>query len=81
MSLLKARIKKLFRIHGKGSVSFDWRVLDPISPAQYQFIVEQRIPTVVVTVKNDWSEPVTDIRIQVRLQGVSDWIRIFAQGD
>jgi len=71
-----ARVAKTFRerVFGiKGDFHIvDWNVVDPIAPAQYQFLVERQIPTLQVSVKNTWP---TDIafQLQARLQGVSDW--------
>ena len=72
-----ARFVKSFRdrvLGVKGDFSIvDWDVVHPIAPAQYQFLVEKRIPTIEMSVKNTWPASI-NFRLQARLQSVSDWI-------
>ena len=72
-----ARVVKNFRerVFGvKGEFSIvDWNVVDPIAPAQYQFLVERQIPTMKVLVKNTRRSGI-DFQLQARLQGVSGWV-------
>lgn len=64
--------ERVFGIRGDFSI-VDWDIVDPIAPAQYQFLVERRIPTMKVSVKNTWPIGI-DFQLQARLQGISDWI-------
>ena len=72
-----ARVVKTFRqrIFGvKGDLSImDWRVVNPIAPAQYQFLIERQIPTLEASIRNTWSAD-TSFQLQARLQDVSDWV-------
>jgi hypothetical protein len=64
--------QRVFGIKGYFSIT-DWNVVDPIAPAQYQFLVERKIPTLKVKAQNTWSD-VIDFQLKARLQGVSDWV-------
>ena len=64
--------KRVFGIKGDFSI-VRWNIVDPIAPAQYQFLVERQIPTMEMLVKNTWPTGL-DFQLQARLQSVSDWV-------
>jgi len=64
--------QKVFGVKGDFSI-MDWRVINPIAPAQYQFLIERQIPTLEVSIKNTWPAD-TSFQLQARLQDVSDWV-------
>ena len=66
---------RILRKKAKGDLTLEeWSVIDPIAPAQYQFLIEKKIPTLTIVVKNSWSEDIDDFRVQARLQDISDWV-------
>jgi len=73
MDFMKKAFRKLLRKKVEGSPSIEWDVINPIAPAQYQFLVEKRIPTATVTVNNPWNKPIKDFEAKIRVQDVSDW--------
>jgi hypothetical protein len=72
--------KKLFgKLFGRKSpkdanLRVELNPVNPIAPAQYEFLIERKIPTVEITIHNPYSKDITDVQVEVRLQGISDWI-------
>jgi len=57
----------------KDKITIEIRCMNPIAPAQYEYLVENQIATVEITVSNPGPRDIIDFQIQVRLQDVSDW--------
>lgn len=73
MSFISKTLRRLFGQKVEGFAPIEWKAINPIAPAQYQFLIEKRIPTATVTISNPWDKPIRDFRAQIRLQDISDW--------
>jgi|GEM_PF-4555624 len=56
------------------SIQVELNVVDPIAPAHFQYLVENKQPLATVTVTNHSKYRIISWEIRIRLQGVSDWI-------
>ncbi|MDO9098714.1 MAG: hypothetical protein Q7U60_11420 [Candidatus Methanoperedens sp.] len=56
------------------NLNIDLKSINPIAPAQYEFLIENNIPTVEISVINPWQKDIEDFQVKVRLQDVSDWV-------
>lgn len=57
----------------KEKITIDIKCMNLIAPAQYEYLVENQIATVEITINNPGTKDITDFQIQVRVQDVSDW--------
>ena len=67
-------MKKILPEKYDGFPSITWEVLDPIAPAQYQYLVEKRVPIVKIIITNPWNKAIENVQTSVRVQDISDWI-------
>jgi hypothetical protein len=74
MEFLKNQIKKIFPEKIEVFPSITWEVINPLSPAQYQYLVEKRIPIVKIIISNPWNKSIENIQASIRVQDISDWI-------
>ncbi len=58
----------------EGNLAIDLKPVNPIAPAQYEFLIENKIPTIEIFIKNPWPKDINDFHVQARLQEVSDWV-------
>lgn len=56
------------------SLSIDLRPVNLIAPAQYEFLIENNIPTVEISVINPWQKDIEEFLVKARLQDVSNWV-------
>lgn len=79
MNLIESSKKFINELIGKkdtecGNLFIDLKPINPIAPAQYEFLIENKIPTLEISVKNPWPKDIEDFQAQVRLHEVSDWV-------
>ncbi|MDP3103945.1 MAG: hypothetical protein Q8M95_04985 [Candidatus Methanoperedens sp.] len=79
MNLIESSKKLINDLIGKkdtecGNLIIDLKPIDPIAPAQYEYLIENKIPTVEISIQNPWPKDIEDFQVQVRLQEVSDWV-------
>lgn len=79
MNLIESAKKYINELFGKkdaesGNLIIDSKPVNPIAPAQYEFLIENKIPTVEISIQNPWPKDIEDFQVQVRLQEVSDWV-------
>lgn len=79
MNLKESTTRFINKLIGKkeaeeGNLAIDLKPVNPIAPAQYEFLIENKIPTIEIFIKNSWPKDISDFKVQARLQEVSDCV-------
>ncbi len=79
MNLLESSKEFINKLIGKKenneeNLVVESKPINPIAPAQYEFLIENKIPTVELHIKCSFPKDIEDFQARVRLQEVSDWV-------